>query len=183
MFRFFAVVLVLFSLGISARAQTYTGAINGTVTDPSGAVVPNAEVKAKDKATDVTRTTTSTNDGEFSFQDLPVGTYAVIVTASGFPEMTVDNVSVTQGSIYTLPVKLSMSQQATTVEVSAASLSLDTTTQTQTMTLPDTVVQDVPLNGRDFTQLITITPGYAGYAVGGFGSVNGTRPNQVNWQI
>jgi hypothetical protein len=183
MFRFFAVVLVLFSMGISARAQTYTGAINGTVTDPSGAVVPNAEVKARDKATDVTRTTTTTSDGEFSFQDLSVGTYAVIVTSSGFPEMTVDNVSVTQGSIYTLPVKLSLSQQATTVEVSAASLSLDTTTQTQTMTLPDTVVQDVPLNGRDFTQLITITPGYAGYAVGGFGSVNGTRPNQVNWQI
>ncbi len=183
MLRFFAVLLLVFSLGLSARAQTYRGAINGTVTDPSGAVVPNAEVKVKDKATDVTRTSTSTSDGEFSFQDLPVGSYAVIVTATGFPEMTVDNVTVTAGSIYTLPVKLSMSQQATTVEVSAASLSLDTTTQTQTMTLPDTVVQDIPLNGRDFTQLITITPGYAGYAVGGFGSVNGTRPNQVNWQI
>src|ERR1700719_4030563 len=76
-----------------------------------------------------------------------------------------------------------MSQQATTVEVSAASLTLDTTTQTETMTLPDAVVQDLPLNGRDFTQLVTVTPGYAGYAVGGFGSLNGTRPNQINWQI
>jgi hypothetical protein len=45
------------------------------------------------------------------------------------------------------------------------------------------VVQDVPLNGRDFTQLITIKPGFGGYNVGGFGSVNGTRPNQINWQI
>ena len=183
MLRFAFLMLVLVSLQFSTKAQTYTGAINGTVTDPSGAVIPNAEVKAKAKATDITRTTTSTSDGEFSFQDLPIGTYAVIVNASGFPEMTVDNVTVTQGSIYTLPVKLSMSQQATTVEVSAAALSLDTTTQTQTTTLPDAVVQDIPLNGRDFTQLVTVTPGYAGYAVGGFGSLNGTRPNEMNWQI
>ena len=183
MLRFAFLIVVFLSVGFSTKAQTYTGAINGTVTDPSGAVIPNAEVKARAKATDITRTTSTTSDGEFAFQDLPIGSYAVIVTASGFPELTIDNVSVTQGSIYTLPVKLSLSQQATTVEVSAASLSLDTTTQTQTTTLPDAVVQDIPLNGRDFTQLVTIAPGYAGYAVGGFGSLNGTRPNQINWQI
>src|SRR5207302_7257007 len=60
---------------------------------------------------------------------------------------------------------------------------VDTTTQTQTMTIPSAVVQDVPLNGRDFTQLISVEPGFGGYNVGGFGSLNGTRPNQVNWQI
>src|ERR1700731_1107194 len=163
MLRFLSTVVVLFSLAFSTAAQTYRGAINGTVTDPSGAVIPNAEVKAKDKATDITRTTTTTSDGEFVFQDLPVGIYSVIVTASGFPEMTVDNVSVTQGSIYTLPVKLSMSQQATTVTGEA--------------------LQDMPLNGRDFTQLISVTPGFAGYSAGGYGSLNGTRANQVNWQI
>ena len=183
MLRFLSTVVVLFSLAFSTAAQTYRGAINGTVTDPSGAVIPNAEVKAKDKATDITRTTTTTSDGEFVFQDLPVGIYSVIVTASGFPEMTVDNVSVTQGSIYTLPVKLSMSQQATTVEVSAASLTLDTTTETQTTTVTGEALQDMPLNGRDFTQLISVTPGFAGYSAGGYGSLNGTRANQVNWQI
>src|ERR1700693_4798780 len=170
MLRFLSIVVVLSSLAFSTAAQTYRGAINGTVTDPSGAVIPSAEVKAKDKATDITRTTTTTSDGEFVFQDLPVGIYSVIVTASGFPEMTIDNVSVTQGSIYTLPVKLSMSQQATTVEVSAASLSLDTTTETQTTTVTGESLQDMPLNGRDFTQLISITPGFAGYSAGGYGS-------------
>ena len=129
--RFAFLMVVFLSAEFSTKAQTYTGAINGTVTDPSGAVIPNAEVKAKAKATDITRTTTTTSDGEFAFQDLPIGSYAVIVNASGFPELTIDNVTVTQGSIYTLPVKLSMSQQATTVEVSAASLALDTTTQTK----------------------------------------------------
>jgi len=183
MLRFLSIVVVLFSLAFSTTAQTYRGAINGSVTDPSGAVIPSAEVKAKDKATDITRTTTTTSDGDFVFQDLPVGIYSVIVTASGFPEMTVDNVSVTQGSIYTLPIKLSMSQQATTVEVSAASLSLDTTTETQTTTVTGEALQDMPLNGRDFTQLISVTPGFAGYSAGGYGSLNGTRANQVNWQI
>src|SRR6202171_3662871 len=53
----------------------------------------------------------------------------------------------------------------------------------QTTTLPTVLVQDVPLNGRDFTQLISIQPGFGGYNIGGFGQVNGTRGNQVNWQI
>src|SRR5712664_3939428 len=76
-----------------------------------------------------------------------------------------------------------MQQQSTTVEVSAAALSLDTTTATQNMTISSDVVQDIPLNGRDFTQLVAVSPGYGGYSVGGFGSLNGTRPNQMNWQI
>src|SRR5207244_5211666 len=71
----------------------------------------------------------------------------------------------------------------TTVEVSAAALTLDTTSATQNTSISSDVVQDVPLNGRDFTQLIAIAPGYAGYTVVGFGSLNGTRPNQMNWQI
>src|ERR1700730_3509433 len=183
MVRFLSIVLVVFSLALSTPAQTYRGAINGTVTDPSGAVIPDAEVKAKNKATDVTTSTTTTSDGQFVFQDLPAGTYIVSVVASGFPEMTVDNVMVTQGSIYTLPVKLSMSQQATTVEVSAASLSLETTTETPTSTVTGEGLQDMLLSGGDFTQLISITPGFAGYSAGGYGSLNGTRANQVNWQI
>ncbi|MCU1318319.1 MAG: TonB-dependent receptor plug, partial [Candidatus Acidoferrum typicum] len=99
------------------------------------------------------------------------------------PVYAVDKVEVVAGSIYTLQVKLTLQQQSTTVEVSAAALTLDTTTQTQNMTIASDVVQDVPLNGRDFTQLVATAPGYGGYSVGGFGSLNGTRPNQMNWQI
>lgn len=181
--RLVLAILVVLSLAVTANAQTFRGAINGTVSDPSGASVPNAAVKATENATGIEHNSVTTSDGQFSFQDLPLGTYKVTVTATGFPALTVDNVTVTAGSIYTLPVKLTLQQQATTVEVSAAALAVDTTTQTQTMTLPDTIVQDIPLNGRDFTQLIAIAPGYGGYSVGGFGSLNGTRANQMNWQI
>src|SRR5438477_12600059 len=181
--RLVLVVLVVLSLAVGVTAQTFRGAINGTVTDPSGASVPNAAVKATESATGIDHNTVTTSEGQFSFQDIPLGFYKVTVTASGFPVYTVDKVEVIAGTIYTLNVKLSLQQQATTVEVSAAALTLDTTTQTQNMTIAADVVQDVPLNGRDFTQLVATAPGYGGYSVGGFGSLNGTRPNQMNWQI
>src|SRR5271167_5095840 len=166
-----------------AGGQTFRGAISGTVTDPSGGVVPNAQVKATDVATAVEHNTTTTTDGAFVFQDLPLGTYKVTVIAPGFATTTTDNVPVTAGQVYSLPIKLGIAKQATTVEVSAAAIALDTTTPTQTFTIADQSVQDIPLNGRDFSQLIAASPGYGGYAVGGFGSLNGTRANQMNWQI
>ena len=176
-------IVVVLSLAVGVSAQTFRGTINGTVTDPSGALVPNAAVRATEISTGIDHATTTTSDGAFAFQDIALGLYKVTVTATGFPAYTVDKVEVVAGSIYTLQVKLTLQQQATTVEVSAAALTLDTTTQTQTMTIPDDVVQNIPLNGRDFTQLISVAPGFGGYNVGGFGSLNGTRPNQINWQI
>jgi len=181
--RFFLAVLMILSLGVVGNAQTFRGAINGTVTDPSGAVVPNATVKATEVATGIDHATTTTTDGEFAFQDIPLGFYKVTVTTPGFPTHTVDKVEVVAGTIRTLPIRLTLQQTTTTVEVSSAALSLDTTTQTENTTLTSDVVQDLPLNGRDFTQLVAVAPGYGGYSVGGFGSLNGTRPNQMNWQI
>ena len=181
--RLFLAVLVILTLSFAANAQTFRGAINGTVTDPSGSSVPNAQVKATESATGIDHTTFTTTEGQFSLQDIPLGAYKVTITASGFPAYSVDKVDVTAGTIYTLNVRLSLQSTTTTVEVSAAAITLDTTTQTQTMTLPEDIVQEVPLNGRDFTQLISVSPGFGGYNVGGFGSLNGTRPNQINWQI
>lgn len=181
--RLVVAILVVLSLAVLTNAQTFRGTINGSVVDPSGGLVPNATVKATEIATGIDHTTTTTNDGAFAFQDIPLGLYKVTVTATGFPAYSVDKVEVVAGQIYTLQVKLKLEQTTTTVEVSAAALVLDTTTQTQTMSIPDDVVQNIPLNGRDFTQMIGVSPGFGGYNVGGFGSLNGTRPNQINWQI
>lgn len=164
--------------------QTFRGAINGTVTDPSGAVVNGATVKATNTATGVTITSVTTSDGQFAFQDLPLGSYKIEVEAKGFRTAAVDKVEVTAGGAYTLPVKLTTGAAGTTVvEVSAAALTLDTTTAAQDNILTTEAVQDVPMNGRDFTQFAAVQPGYGGYSVGGFGSLNGTRANQMNWQI
>ncbi len=168
---------------ICGHSQTFRGSINGTVTDQTGAALGGAVVKATDTGTGIVLSTVTTAEGQFSFQDLPAGTYQVAVAANGFTPTTVDKIPVTAGAIYTLPVTLKIGTQATAVEVSAAAITIDTSTATQSDTIPDEAVQNIPMNGRDFSQLIAISPGYAGYSVGGYGSLNGTRANQMNWQI
>jgi hypothetical protein len=83
-------------------------------------------------------------------------------------------------------VKLTVASAGETVEVTADSLTLDTVTDTQATALPEEVVQTLPNSGRDFTQMLSQTPGFAGLSTGGgagVASVNGTRSNSVNWQI
>jgi outer membrane receptor protein involved in Fe transport len=181
-YSFAAFLLTLFALS-TGNAQTFRGGINGTVTDKTGAAIANATVIAVQTDTDVKHTTTSSSGGEFLFQDLPLGNYSITVSFPGFQTVKTDKISVLAGVIYTLPVSLPLSTSATTVEVDAAAVALDTTTTTQTTVLNAKAVADLPLNGRDFTQMISLTPGYAGYSGGGYGSLNGTRANQMNWQI
>jgi Carboxypeptidase regulatory-like domain/TonB dependent receptor len=176
-------IFVLTLLVAAGYSQTFRGAINGTVNDPSGAMVSGANVRATNTGTGVTLSTTTTSDGQFAFQDIPVGTYKISVSAAGFSSLTADNVSVTAGNVYTLPVKLKVGETTTSVEVSAAALTIDTTTAVQSNTIPTESLQNIPINGRDFSQLISIGPGYGGYSVNGFGSLNGTRANQLNWQV
>jgi hypothetical protein len=179
-------VLLVAVFAITSAAQNFRGGINGTVTDPSGAVLPNAGVVATAVATGVVHTTAASNAGAFLFQDLPIGTYTVVVSNRGFQTVKVDGVPVSAGTIYTLQVKLSLAQATATVEVSADQLGLDTTMATLSTVLPTKAIQDVPSNGRDITQLVAQSPGYAGYNTlggGGYASVNGTRPTSINWQI
>lgn len=175
--------LALAAISSSALAQTYRGSINGSIVDLTGGGIAGASVIATNTATGVTITGTSSSAGDFLFGDLPLGTYSVTVTASGFAVAKYDGITVSAGVIYTLPVKLSVAANGVTVEVSAAAITLDTTTPTQTTVLDSKTVGDLPLNGRDFTQMIALTPGYGGYSGNGGGSLNGTRANQVNWQI
>ena len=176
-----ALLALLLLTSLPASAQTFRGGINGTITDPSGAVVPGAIVTATDVATAVVRSTIASGAGEFLFNDLPADTYTVKVIAKGFETTEVTSIQVLAGKIYTLPVKLSVAQQATVVEVSADALALDTTTEVQTSTLEGTSLQDVPLNGRDFTQLMGTSVSFSGY--NNNGSVNGMRNNQLNYTI
>ena len=166
-------------------AQTFRGGINGTVTDASGAAVSGATVTYTNVDTQASTSAASTSAGEFLFQDLPLGTYSVSVSASGFNTVKTDKIMVSAGVIYTLPVKLAVSSTGTNtvVEVDAAAITLDTTTVTNNTVLDSKTVDSLPLNGRDFTQMLQLTPGYGGYSGNGGGSLNGTRNNQMNWQI
>jgi len=179
-------IAVLVALPAAVFGQTFRGGISGTVTDQSGAVVPGAQITAVESATNTTSKTVSSSAGEFAFSNLPLGSYTISVTASGFKGEKVDKVPVTAGATYALPLKLAVASAGETVEVTADSLSLDTITDTQSTALPEEVVQNLPNSGRDFTQMLAQTPGFAGLSTGGgagVGAVNGTRSNSVNWQI
>jgi hypothetical protein len=179
-------LMVLMLAVAAAGAQGFRSALNGTVTDATGAVVAGASVTVTNVGTGVSRTTVSTSGGEFAFQDMPLGTYAVTVTTPGFSTAKYDKIELQAGLPYTLPVKLAVSSTGSTVEVDAGALALDTTSAILTTNIPSQVVNDAPSNGRDFTQFIQYTPGFAGYSVGGgagAAQVNGVRTNQVNWQI
>jgi hypothetical protein len=173
-------------LPVNSLAQTFRGGITGAVTDQSGAVVSGAQIIAEDNATNTVYKAVSSSAGEFSFSNMPVSSYTVTVIASGFEKLKVDKVPVTAASVYTLPVKLSVASHGETVEVTADALSLDTVSDTQSTALPEEVVQSLPNSGRDFTQMLSQTTGFAGLSTGGgagVASVNGTRSNSVNWQI
>jgi hypothetical protein len=182
-----ALLALSVSLPHGAWAQTFRGAISGSVTDQSGAVVPGAMVEAVETATNASHKSISSSAGDFAFPDLPVGSYTITVTASGFKPEKVDKVPVSAGATYTLPIKLGLASAGEqTVEVTADSLAIDTVTDTQSTTLSEIAVQNLPNSGRDFTQLLAQTPGFAGLSTGGgagVASVNGTRSNSVNWQI
>jgi len=185
----FGLLFILFAmLGQTATssAQTYRGGIAGTITDNTGAAISGAVVTIVEDATNASQKTVSSSAGDFDFTNLPVGTYTITVSAPGFSNAKYDKVAVAAGSNYTLAAKLTISSSTDTVEVTAASLTLDTTTDIQATTLPEVVVQNLPNSGRDFTQMLAQTTGFAGYSTGGgagAASVNGTRSNSINWQI
>ena len=180
------VITMIFAIPGAAFGQTFRGGISGSVTDQSGAVIPGAQISAVESSTNTSYKTVSSSAGEFVFSNLPLGSYTVTVTASGFKGEKIDKVPVTAASTYSLPLKLAVASSGETIEVTADALSLDTSTDTQSTALPEEVVQNLPNSGRDFTQMLSQTPGFAGLSTGGgagVGAVNGTRSNSVNWQI
>jgi hypothetical protein len=173
------VVLVLSLLPVTAAlGQTSRGSIAGTVADSSGAVVPDATVKIEQNETGLARSIVTTSAGVFEFAALPAGFYTVTVSHTGFQTQKIDNVEVQVARTTSLPVTLSVAQQAQTVEVTAATATIETNESALNAVVPARPLQDLPLNARDFTQLVFLTPGYNAY-----GSQNGSRLNQNNWQV
>ncbi len=170
-------VFLFLAVSISSQAQTFRGGISGTVTDPSGAAVAGATVKGTQTETNLTHVTVTSSAGEFSLPDLPLGLWQVTVTQPGFEPVQVNQVNVEVSKVVSLPIKLQLASQGQIVEVSAAAVSVDTDSSTLNAVIPDKAVQDIPLNGRNFTQLVNLAPG------GANGSIDGARSNQNNWQI
>jgi hypothetical protein len=176
----------------SLIAQTFRGTILGTVTDPQGAVVAGAKVTVRNVDTGLERTSQTSADGSYAVPELPIGTYTVTISQSGFQTSSVTNIAVEVAAQKRVDVSLSAGQVTTTVEVSGDTLPLvDTTSDTLGGVLTQDTVKDLPINGRDYTKLIYLNPGVAGSpdqitdSPGSFGefSMNGARGRSNNFLL
>ncbi len=164
--RFVLAILATFALSIAPalRAQTAgEGSIQGTVTDPTGAVVAHASVNARNTATGVTTSTTSTTSGVYVISPLLPGTYSVTVTAPGFSQFHQENLVVTAMNAATLKVALQVGSQTQQVTVTTAPPVLDTTDATLGATISSDVYLELPIlannQQRDITAMSNLLPG------------------------
>jgi len=151
---------ILLAPGALAQLRI-VGAVSGTVIDPTGAVVANAQVRLKDAQTGITKEAASTHGGTFLFPDLAVGSYVVTVSAAGFKTATLTNISVSTNQTADVRVSLELGAAAETVTVNAGDLqALETTSQLVANTLTTKTVTQLPVGNRsNVLALARLAPG------------------------
>jgi len=166
----------------TAFAQLSTASLSGAVRDSSGAAVPKAKVVLKNVATAVEHTTTTNGTGAYLFLDITPGSYVVSASASGFGEHRVPEFTLAVGQVATIDFDLAVGSQSEVVTVHGATPQLDTTSANLGLVVGTKQVNDLPLNGRDFTQLLTLTPGVSPVNNGQSGASGGqyATPEPIN---
>ncbi|HKP46969.1 MAG TPA: carboxypeptidase-like regulatory domain-containing protein, partial [Pyrinomonadaceae bacterium] len=160
--RFCTLAIFLSALTISALAQSQatTGNIEGTVVDSNGAVVPNVTITATNVETGFVKTAETTDDGNFVISFLQPGNYTVTIPAvSGFAAATYENVKVTVGAKNTLQVVLTAGGTTNVVNVETQGEGVETTRTSVSSTVSELRVINLPTNGRNFLDFVTLTPG------------------------
>jgi hypothetical protein len=152
------IVLLILSVTASVRAQTATGSIVGTITDQSGAVIPNANLTIIGKGTGITRAVVTNSEGLYSSPALPAGEYEVRVQADGFATLS-RAAQVLAGSDTTANMALRLGAASEVVSVDAASAEINYDTHTIAGSIERQSIQELPLNGRNFLQLASLEPG------------------------
>lgn len=144
---------------VFAQAQSTTGLIQGEITDTSGAVVAGAKVTAQNESTGLERSVTTNASGLFNLPLLPVGTYKLTVEASGFSTTVQEDVVLTIGQTLTLNLKLQPGGASEVITVTTEPPVVDTGRPEQSTLIDERSVQALPINRRDFTNFIGLTPG------------------------
>jgi hypothetical protein len=179
-------LLVLFLFCVAVTAQTGTSNISGTIKDTNGAVVPGATVTAKNEATGVTSTQTSTDAGLYSFSSLPVGLYTITIEKQGFKTLQKTNNALQVGEPLIVDGALEIGQVSETVTVTGGQEQLQTANATLGNVVEQKAIEALPLNGRNPLTLLLLEPGVVQRSFGGAGSgvhVNGARDRAYNVTI
>jgi len=174
-----------------AVADNLYGTIRGTVTDQSGATVPNATVTVTNTGTGISRTATTTQNGNFDIENLQApGAYDVTVTASGFTKFTSTGIQLNVNQVYVANAALQVGATATEVTVEANPAQINTTSMQLGTTVTGNAIVDLPLNGRNWIQLQQLQPGVVGGSdrfgtgMGGTNfSTNGSQTQQNSFLV
>jgi hypothetical protein len=179
-------VCVFTALSVSSLfGQAATASISGRVTDPSGAGVPDAPVTVRNTGTSASQTVNTDSQGRYTVPDLAIGNYDLEATKAGFQTSVRSGVVLTVGSAPVIDFQLTVGQTNQTVNVSAEVSQVETTNAAVSSLVNQTQMRELPLNGRDFEQLILLAPGVLSYPSGGSSaltsvanaySISGTRP-------
>jgi len=191
-FAFFAILTAFSFATPAALAQSFRGGIRGAVTDSSGGVLAGAKITARNLGTSETREVTSDSDGAYLLLELPAGEYEVSAIAPGFQEVHVGHVTVNVGAETVADLQLAKpNEKVETVNVSESVPLIDTASTTLSQVVDRQLVQELPLNGRDFGKLVALTPGVTVEGSGvagsekGFGqfNINGNRDRSNNYML
>ncbi len=154
-------LLLLFGFAAALPAQEITGNISGTVTDTSGAAMPDAKVDLSSVLTGAERSTTTTSAGIFFFTSLPVGDYTLIVSKDGFKKSEVTGIHVNVNDKLTFTIKLALGAVTESVTVTSEVAVLQTESAEVSNLIGNNQMKSLPLNQRDFGQLVDLVPGVA----------------------
>ena len=180
------------------RAQVAGGTLSGTITDPSGGVVPLAQIEIYNVATGVDRTVSTNAAGFYSAPNLQPGDYRVTVSANGFNSVLTTGISMTVGAQQTFDLVLALGTVSHRVEVTSEAPAVELSSSEISATVNATTVRELPLNGRSWTDLATLQPGVnaiqtqplfttaADRGNRGFGqqlTISGARPQQNNYRL
>ena len=152
----FALLFAVLSAGVFA--QTFRGDLAGVVTDASGAAIVGAAVKVESPSTGLSRSTLTSGNGDFFVAELPVGMYEATVSLPGFEVRKITGIEIAVAKTTNLPVQLGIAKQQSQVEVSATAAAIETTSSALVAVVDDKSVQEMPMNGRDFTQMVKLRP-------------------------
>ena len=169
----------------AAMAQQATANVTGVVKDPTGAAIPKAQVELTNVDTGVTRKTSTNTDGVYDFPSVVPGAYSMQVSATGFNGVSQPAVTLQVGQTATFDFQLKVGATTSTVTVNAAAPALETSTSELGTVVAPKEMNDLPLNGRNFTELLTILPGTVNLNTdqnsGGGGGWNGASIGQFSF--
>src|SRR6202035_2668520 len=173
---FLACLTSVLLLVCAVFAQETTGGLQGSVKDPSGAVVGNAVVELTGTSLVGKKSLTTDSSGYYRFANLPPSTYTVTVKAAGFSELKREGIVIEVGHLPTLDLTMSVGAAGTVVEVSGSAPLIDVTTETTQTNITQDVVQDVP-HGRSFQSVIQFAPSARNEPLAGSNPYNGGTGN------